>query len=766
MTAPAHFTVSQVRVAASCPRILYFDAEQTRRQGSRPPVVTRIWKSGGETTACGSLFHAAVEKFNARAADDPAVRELLRTVDGPDALCQRLMEYVYWNCVNRDALFAKSGSQQQAFLAALRVYLGELADILSFARKLGRPDDEILAEMFGDRRRRVDATFPVGPGGEAVRVAGILDYVFYDWRVAGHRILDYKLTPAHEPGNDLFQVCVYALMHHMQHGTEPDAGVLYLHPARQMVEKKWADVWAERDKVHGLLASMCEWVRYDERGGAGLKPPGEPLYCDVCKWDGECVRRLGPKSEGGRRDHPGEPVDLSRRDKPGGSPRSALETASKKDLSEEKSNLPADELRLGRATGGGPAVGLPRDALPTHVAVVGAAGSGKTWLAKVIAEEAILQGTPVLAVDPQGDLVQFLRPRDPAGLDDAERGRRERFWQTVEPRVFTPGSSHAVRLSLSPIRLARASELTGEADPLRRAEEWEGMLAGVAANLVGLARAGGETDSQQTFILQVLKRLADDGGELRLADVAAAAARPDEYGIEGADAFVRKAEREKLARKLNNLLHGPSANLFTGGRPLDLDEFCRPASPGKVPLNVVYLNALADDGQKQGFVAALAAEVYRWMMTSAAAPGRPRLLLYLDEARDYVPAGAAKPPAKMPLIRLCAQARKYGVACLVCTQSPRSVDYNVFGNCSTKLVGRLESAQDADRVADWFSQGGPTPPWVKARAGAERGKFVGRWPGMPAELEGQAFQSRVLYSLHEGAWTPERLERETRGDAP
>jgi DNA helicase HerA-like ATPase len=72
--------------------------------------------------------------------------------------------------------------------------------------------------------------------------------------------------------------------------------------------------------------------------------------------------------------------------------------------------------------------------------------------------------------------------------------------------------------------------------------------------------------------------------------------------------------------------------------------------------------------------------------------------------------GGAKPPAKDPLIRLFTQGRKYGVACLLCTQSPRSVDYNVFGNCSTKLIGRLESDQDLDRVADWFTTQGPAPP--------------------------------------------------------
>jgi hypothetical protein len=149
------------------------------------------------------------------------------------------------------------------------------------------------------------------------------------------------------------------------------------------------------------------------------------------------------------------------------------------------------------------------------------------------------------------------------------------------------------------------------------------------------------------------------------------------------------------------------------------------------------------------------------MVTTGRWTTGPRLLFYLDEARDYLPAGARKPPAKEPLLRLFAQGRKYGVACLLCTQSPRSVDYQVFGNCSTKIVGRLESTQDVERVAEWFGNEGPTPPWLQGRKGAPAGTFVARWPELPAAWEGRAWKSRCLFSVHGGAWSPEQVEQET-----
>ena len=117
-----------------------------------------------------------------------------------------------------------------------------------------------------------------------------------------------------------------------------------------------------------------------------------------------------------------------------------------------------NEIYLGCTVAGGQAISLPCSVLPTHITVIGAAGSGKTWLAKVLVEEAVLQGIPVVAVDPQGDLVQFLRQRGRAELPHDQHSRYDAFSQKVETRILTPASSHATRVSLSPIRLAKAEE--------------------------------------------------------------------------------------------------------------------------------------------------------------------------------------------------------------------------------------------------------------------------------------------------------------------
>ena len=45
---PVTFSVSEVRVAATCPRISYFDFEHTRRHRLKTRSVTRLWKAGAE----------------------------------------------------------------------------------------------------------------------------------------------------------------------------------------------------------------------------------------------------------------------------------------------------------------------------------------------------------------------------------------------------------------------------------------------------------------------------------------------------------------------------------------------------------------------------------------------------------------------------------------------------------------------------------------------------------------------------------------------
>ena len=63
---PLRFTVSQVRVAAACPRLAYFDAEYNRRHQRSHPRVSRLWKrlDDGEIVGLGGMLHHSGERFH------------------------------------------------------------------------------------------------------------------------------------------------------------------------------------------------------------------------------------------------------------------------------------------------------------------------------------------------------------------------------------------------------------------------------------------------------------------------------------------------------------------------------------------------------------------------------------------------------------------------------------------------------------------------------------------------------------------------------
>ena len=138
-------------------------------------------------------------------------------------------------------------------------------------------------------------------------------------------------------------------------------------------------------------------------------------------------------------------------------------------------------LYVGRLEAGS-AFTLEASELAKHAVVLGATGSGKTVLCKAIVEELALQGVPVLAIDPKGDVgclaiaspdFEFRpwsdREAEEAGLDPEEyserlaeeyarrlsewgvsRERVEAYCEGVEVVIYTPRSGCGVPLSVRP----------------------------------------------------------------------------------------------------------------------------------------------------------------------------------------------------------------------------------------------------------------------------------------------------------------------------
>jgi len=82
--------------------------------------------------------------------------------------------------------------------------------------------------------------------------------------------------------------------------------------------------------------------------------------------------------------------------------------------------------------------------------VLGSSGSGKTVLSKVVVEECVLAGTPVIAIDPQGDLCSLAleaEDKGPFTEDDSLVARTSSgFAEKADAVIFAPASRCAVPL--------------------------------------------------------------------------------------------------------------------------------------------------------------------------------------------------------------------------------------------------------------------------------------------------------------------------------
>jgi hypothetical protein len=170
----------------------------------------------------------------------------------------------------------------------------------------------------------------------------------------------------------------------------------------------------------------------------------------------------------------------------------------------------------------------------------------------------------------------------------------------------------------------------------------------------------------------------------------------------------RKA-RQELVLALNSLLASPSFETWRHGEPLDIDRMMRTAD-GRPRLAVVTTSHLGDE--ERLFVTSLVLERVKTWMRRQGGTSTPRLLVYMDEIYGYFPPHPADPPTKRPLLTLLKQARAQGVSVVLATQNPVDLDYKGLSNMGLWMVGRLQTAQDRERLASGLQGAGLEPSAV------------------------------------------------------
>jgi hypothetical protein len=385
----------------------------------------------------------------------------------------------------------------------------------------------------------------------------------------------------------------------------------------------------------------------------------------------------------------------------------------------------------------------PTDLL-THGLIVGMTGSGKTGLAIVLIEEALRQGIPVLAIDPKGDLANLLLlfdrldPAQFAAWVDPDAARRNgqtpeqagaeaaaqwtkglAAWglgpadiadlkRKHEAVVYTPGSRAGVPLGMLQSLEAPAGSFDDQEEDLRD------EISGIVAGLLGLV--GIEADplrSREAILLGTLIEnswRAGKGTSLEALIPAIADPPFEKLGALPVETVYPRRERESLMLALNNLLASPSFEDWREGEPLDIGRMLQ-AEGGRTKLSIVSTAHLSD--AERLFVTALVLDKVKTWMRRQGGTTQVRALVYMDEIYGYFPPHPANPPTKRPLITLLKQARAQGVAVVLATQNPVDLDYKGLANIGLWLVGKLQTAQDRDRLREGLTGAGMAPAEVE-----------------------------------------------------
>jgi hypothetical protein len=368
--------------------------------------------------------------------------------------------------------------------------------------------------------------------------------------------------------------------------------------------------------------------------------------------------------------------------------------------------------------------------LTTHAVCVGMTGSGKTGLCLAILEEAAIDGIPVIAIDPKGDIGNLLLtfpqlrgedfapwvdpdeaarqevPLDQFAEKTAETWRKglttwsqdgtriQRFRDAADLALYTPGSSAGLPLTVFRSFNAPPPALVNQGEAYR--ERVNSAASGLLA-LLGI-EADPVSSREHILLANLLDQTWRNGHNLDLPGLIHAVQQPpfDKVGVIDLETFFPAKERFALALKLNNLIASQGFAAWMEGEGLDVGSllYTREGKPRVSILSIAHLS----ESERMFFVTILLNEVLAWVRTQ---PGTSslRAVLYMDEIFGYFPP-TRNPPSKTPMLTLLKQGRAFGLGVVLATQNPVDLDYKGLSNAGTWFLGRLQTKRDKERVLE------------------------------------------------------------------
>jgi hypothetical protein len=390
--------------------------------------------------------------------------------------------------------------------------------------------------------------------------------------------------------------------------------------------------------------------------------------------------------------------------------------------------------------------------LTKHAAILGTTGSGKTVMCKVLIEEALLKGIPIIAIDPKGDISSLgihnenydFRPFLSSAKAKKTAEKYFKIHEQKAPRfnhqvnVFTPKSNVGRQVSLMPnltcpknfnkIKDSDASTISALIDP-------------ISDSIVGLAGIKSNKDKVQTLLSQIILNSWSRGKDLNVDLLIQNLISPDfdHLGSLSLEDFLKEKDRMKAASSINLLLSSPSKKVWSEGEPLSSKNLLK-----KSNLSVFDLRFCSSQDEKQFVVEQILQDLYKFLLEQGGS-SKLKYILYIDELAGLLPPPPSNPVSKKLLETLIRQARAFGLGIIVATQNPGDIDYKILGNIGSRFIGKLRTDNDVEKVASATDN---KPSELKATLSKlKTGDF---FLNNAVRNKNSLFNTRFTYSFHEG----------------
>jgi S-DNA-T family DNA segregation ATPase FtsK/SpoIIIE len=288
-------SVSKVRIAFECPRLLYLGHHFGGMTMFLPPE---------KALGIGSAFHQLSDQFVRQLRSEKTLQALLTAE--PDALNVEVIAQCFQQHLYKAIFFpylqqtiAEKPDKAQALhqlWQGLQGLIHRWAELLVKNRRCCSPG-EVMQKTFLAQELKVKHEFTL-PDGSQQLVQGQFDSLVYDFSQHRLCVVEYKTYQTPDPSAQLAQVALYSYMLREKVGVPIDSAVYSVLPDWQEQVYPWAQL---EETVHQLipqkLMQMRAWLAWQPHQGEAPPTAVQAALCEICPQRKKCQTYFDPPSE-------------------------------------------------------------------------------------------------------------------------------------------------------------------------------------------------------------------------------------------------------------------------------------------------------------------------------------------------------------------------------------------------------------------------------------------------------------------------------------